>query len=272
MSRSGTPPLLRAALAAAERGWPVLPLFPGSKRPAITGWQHHATRDPAVLAAWWERRPYNIGIACGPAGLLVVDIDHPHATALGSILGGEPGPTYRVRTPRGVHLYFSVDAARPGRTTAGLLGSGVDTRAVGGYVVAAGSTRRISGWTITYRPLLPELEPAPAPDALLTRLAPALPVRPRLLAVQHPAAYVRAALDGEARRIGGAGTGERNTAVFTAAVRLGRFVAGGLLDRVTLVDHLADAAAAHVGVDGFTAGEADRAIANGLRYSAALDT
>lgn len=54
-----TPPLLRAALSAAACGWPVLPLFPGSKRPAIAGWQHHASCDPAVLGAWWERRPYN---------------------------------------------------------------------------------------------------------------------------------------------------------------------------------------------------------------------
>jgi hypothetical protein len=54
--------------------------------------------------------------------------------------------------------------------------------------------------------------------------------------------------------------------VFTAAVHLGQLAAAGLLDEWHVAEVLRDAARGHVGVDGFTAGEVDRAIANGLRY------
>jgi hypothetical protein len=60
------PRLLRAALAAASRGWPVFPLISGGKRPAITGWQHRATVDADVLAVWWRGAPYNIGSPAAP--------------------------------------------------------------------------------------------------------------------------------------------------------------------------------------------------------------
>src|ERR1700733_14287500 len=88
--------MLQAALNAAARGWHVFPLRPGTKRPARpdhdeqhcdgtdprccdghTGGEHRATPDPARIRRGWADEPYNIGIACGPSRLVVVDLDTP---------------------------------------------------------------------------------------------------------------------------------------------------------------------------------------------------
>lgn len=131
------PALVRSALAAAKRGWHVFPCAAGGKRPALRGnWQDLATTSSDVIRDWWRRAPYNIGIACGPSGLVVIDLDLPRATgddddlddgALFPLSGADrlarlarargeryPAGTYVVDTPSGgCHLYFSVgtDAA-----------------------------------------------------------------------------------------------------------------------------------------------------------------
>ena len=85
--------LLRAALDAAEHGWHVFPLRPDTKRPALHGektctgagpcagghrkWEQRATTDPDRIRAAWTRAPFNVGIATGPSGLVVVDLDTP---------------------------------------------------------------------------------------------------------------------------------------------------------------------------------------------------
>ena len=71
-------PLLSAALDYAARGWHVFPLRPGQKRPALqSDWEGRATTDPDRIRGCWEHDDYNIGIACGPSGLVVVDLDTP---------------------------------------------------------------------------------------------------------------------------------------------------------------------------------------------------
>ncbi|MFE3453460.1 bifunctional DNA primase/polymerase [Nonomuraea sp. NPDC059194] len=59
------PDTTAAALRAAAQGWPVFPLAVGDKAP------------PRGLTDWETRAPYNIGIATGPARLLVIDLDMP---------------------------------------------------------------------------------------------------------------------------------------------------------------------------------------------------
>ena len=123
-------PLVRAALAMAARGWHVFPCAANGKQPALRGsWQQHATTDPARIRRWWAGAPYNIGISCGPSGLVVIDLDvtkdgsGPNGTdslAQVSQRHGQPCPsgTFTVRTPSGgTHLYFRA-AARPVRNSA----------------------------------------------------------------------------------------------------------------------------------------------------------
>ena len=171
----------QAALNAAGRGWHVFPLRPDSKRPAFpdhderhctrrdprcrnghTGWEPRATTDTTRITRAWTRTPYNVGIACGPSRLVVVDLDTPKpgdtpprewdrpgirtgADVLAALCdeAGQPYPaaTYTVSTPSGgTHLYFTAPAGAGLRNTAGALGWLVDTRAGGGYVVGAAST------------------------------------------------------------------------------------------------------------------------------------
>ena len=70
---------LWSALAAADLGWHVFPCAPGAKRPALReNWQDLATTDADRVRSWWARQPYNVGIACGPSGLVVIDLDVAH--------------------------------------------------------------------------------------------------------------------------------------------------------------------------------------------------
>ena len=67
--------LARSALHVAGLGWPVFPVRPRAKIPAVTGWEDAATTDPGQIVEWWSARAWNIGLATGRAGLLVVDLD-----------------------------------------------------------------------------------------------------------------------------------------------------------------------------------------------------
>ncbi|MEU9148160.1 bifunctional DNA primase/polymerase [Streptomyces sp. NPDC048349] len=89
----------------ASRGYPVHPLAPGTKTPAPNcpdcrgighppqecpchaqgRWCHGfhaATTDLRTLRQWWRAEPdFGIGVSCGPARLVVIDVD-AHAAAL----------------------------------------------------------------------------------------------------------------------------------------------------------------------------------------------
>ncbi len=153
------PTLMNAALEAAERGWHVFPLRPGTKRPALHGtaacpgtgpcanghrkWEQRATTDPDRIRASWSRAPFNVGIATGPSGLPVVDLDVPKnkvsseapcgAAPFGAFCerAGHAVPsTYRTRTASGgEHLYFTDLQGVRLSNTAGTVADSVDTRA-----------------------------------------------------------------------------------------------------------------------------------------------
>ncbi len=268
---------LAAAVAAVERGWPVIPLRPFGKVPALKDWDRRATLDLDQVRAWWEHRPYNIGISCRAAGLLVVDLDQgvPHGRDVLADLAREygaedPRDTYTVATPSGgEHRYFHAPDA-PLRNTVGKLGRHVDTRSAGGYIAAPGSIRRTTSGLRLYK-VARDLPVAPAPAWLVAILCPPEPEPPAEPAgpVDPPAprrvrAYRAAVVDGETQRVREARPGTRAHVLFTAACRLGELVGAGWLDDHAATAVLLDAAAHHNGVEGWTDREALRHITNGI--------
>jgi Bifunctional DNA primase/polymerase, N-terminal len=162
---------LRAwALHFAVRGWHVFPIRPGAKKPpAIDRWESRASTDPDQIHRWWRDVPFSIGIAAGPSGLVVVDLDTVKAgevvPAKWSRLGISSGaavlralarqhrttvtPTYTVMTPSGGwHLYYTAPVGAALRNTQAAIGWKVDTRAHGGYVVASGCPVPPSGYEL----------------------------------------------------------------------------------------------------------------------------
>ena len=177
-------------------------------------------------------------------------------------------PTYTVGTPSGgQHRYLHRHPGQVARTTTGVLASQVDTRGAGGCVLAAGSVLRLRGGPGFYR--VNHAGPAaPLPGwlaALLVRRPQPLPSSPQAT-VERPAAYAAAAVAGEADRVRHAPVGTRNAVLFSAAARLGRLSARGMLPADQAYDALLAAAGRHIGVAGFTPAEADRTIRNGLHH------
>jgi len=282
--------LLRSALAAALLGWHVFPCAVGDKRPALRGnWQDLATTSPDRIRDWWARAPYNIGIACGPSGLVVIDLDMPHdddeddeeaaAGALFPLSGADilsglasqrgeryPGGTYTVDTPSGgCHLYFSAGGEPGVRNSAGVVGPHIDVRADGGYVVGAGS--RIGGRAYAARVRRP---PAPLPPWLARLIrdsyvppgvpAPRLPVTDRA----QGRAYATAVLRAETERVASARPGTRNVTLNRAAFVLGQLVAAGLLPPIPVITSLIDAAR----YAGLPEDEAMRTVRSGMEAGA----
>ncbi|MGK5496633.1 bifunctional DNA primase/polymerase [Streptomyces sp. URMC 125] len=224
------PRALAAARWCASRGWPVHPLAPGRKTPAgncapcrrpghtregcgcprAGRWCHGfhaATLDFARIEQWWGAHPdLGVGVACGPAGLVIIDIDahdRPlpdrdrllpgisipagvdltglangfHTIAVLAALRGAISPaddesTLRVRTPSGgLHVWYRAHRGHRWQCSAGAGGSRalawqVDVRAHGGYIVAPGTVTAAG----VYTPVGPVREPAPLPSWLAREL------------------------------------------------------------------------------------------------------
>lgn len=291
MTHDRTTTLLNAALRAAERGWHVFPLRPGGKRPALHGetacprtgtctaghvkWEQRATTDPDRIRAAWSAGPFNIGLATGPSGLVVVDLDKPKtstdapdgAANLAALCERAGQPVPRTRTIRtasgGQHLYFSAPAAAHLHNTAGALAPLVDTRAWGGYVVAAGSI--VNGHR--YEADGPALI-NPLPGWLKHLLIPAHPqpsakVPPPAAVPLRAHRYAETALQRERETVRTAGEGRRNATLLSAVRAVGRFVAWGDLPR-----HVVEAAFQEEGeAAGLTAAECRATIASALSWS-----
>jgi hypothetical protein len=158
-----TKQLQASALDAAGRGWHVFPLRPGGKIPAVRDWEHQASADLERIRDLWTVRlqrgggyvpePFNVGVACGPSDLVVIDLDLAKAdqdragwpdqwlnrdipsgaevlSALADQIGQTVPETYAVATPSGGrHLYFTAPVGTHLRNSAGHLGPMIDVAA-----------------------------------------------------------------------------------------------------------------------------------------------
>jgi DNA polymerase-1 len=316
-ARPGAADLRTAARWCTGRGWYVFPLRPGDKRPAFPdhkaencagtdlrcrsghqGWEPRATTDPGRIGRAWARTPYNIGIACGPSGLLVIDLDKPKPGevppprwALPGVTDGAdvlavlceqhsqpfPAETFIVRTRRGgLHLYFAAPpGVRLGNTTGrngGGLGWLIDTRGHGGYVVAPGSFVDLPDGTGRYE-VVYDRPPVPLPDWLAALLTPARGENPPPVSrsagpgqVRDLTKFTATALRRETDLVRAAVEGGRNHTLNKAAYQLGQLIAAGALPEDMAYAELHDAASVHfgVGTPPFTDGYARSVIAAGI--------
>ncbi|MEV7556989.1 bifunctional DNA primase/polymerase [Streptomyces sp. NPDC089795] len=332
--RPAAPNPLRVALWAAAQGWHVHPLTPGTKipvrgcdrcsqgskqrpNPRYTEHDGHgcpciasgrpchgvlaATNDLGRIASWWHRLPSaGVGIAAGPSGLVILDVDSHGGSAPadqaallpgvdlplditpGSITDGRDtlallaevrraplpgcGPqTLTVLTPSGgVHYWFKAPRGTTWRPLAGALGWQLDLRAGSSYAVAPGTTTKKGTYTV--------LGDCRSVAELPVWLARELDrtghrVRPERSRIVPPwrsrslgGGYVAAAVRRELTAVAEAPSGTRNDALNRAAFSLGTLLAPASLDRRQVADALLDAAR-HAGLPDR---EAEAAIRSGL--------
>ncbi|MFK8912289.1 bifunctional DNA primase/polymerase, partial [Streptomyces sp. YS-3] len=219
------------ARGCAARDWPVHPLAPGRKTPVANcsrcrrpghryegcdcvdagRWCHgfhSATVDPARVDRWWGGdSDLGVAVSCGPAGLVVIDVDdHPqplpgrdrilpgiaihddvdlrgmangfHTLAVLAALRGERSPaedtsTLRVRTPSGgLHVWY--EAVPDGRRWHSSVGQGGGCSLAWQVDVRAHGGYIVAPGTVTpagrYVPVEGAGEPAPLPAWLAGEL------------------------------------------------------------------------------------------------------
>ena len=285
---TATEELTAAALDLAARGWHVFPLRPLAKVPAVRGWERRATTDPDRIRRCWATGPFNIGVATGPSGLVVVDLDLPKPDDQRPDEWNTPGiadgldvlaalaerhdasvdfATFTARTRRGgMHLYYAAPAGTELRNTSGTLGWLIDTRAHGGYVVGPGSVVDLADGGGRYT-TVNDAPTVPLPGWLADALTPAdMPAGPVVvpLATDRHGSYLRRAVVAEVERVTGSPPHGHNTALYQASVALGQLAAGGELTTEDVTAWLMNAAA-HVGQP---AREAENTITSGLKAGA----
>ena len=233
---------LNTLLTLGSAGFKLFPLVPGEKRPMVSQWEQRATNNPAWLEKWPARA--GIGVATGPSGLVVVDLDTHGNIPAGStwdqagIRDGldvfatlwerhSPGTsmfdTLTVTTPSGgLHLYFRAPRATQVRNSASKVAPMVDVRGTGGYVVIQGELPngryQPSGSPADIHPLptwLTGLVTASKPAERRTGL-PASPPRP----VTRTEASRR--VSGLLRTVANAAEGQRNSTLNWAAFQLAK--------------------------------------------------
>ncbi len=231
-------------------------------------WLQVATLDPRRIRAMLTDGPWNLGIACKPSRLLVVDEDQPGAfAAFAESVSQVPGATFTVDTAKGRHYYYRQDeGAPPGNGRGALAGRCIHIRGGGagngGYVVAPGSVHQTG---VLYTPVDPSTPILPIPEWLARACSPVPQIQP--LASCHPPRHPAStftALHGLVRFVlGGIPGRDRNNRLYWAACRAAEMDAADLVDQATAEAVLVDAAL-KAGLHGGEP-EARRTVASGMR-------
>lgn len=244
--------LLDYAVMYAELGWPVHPLVVGGKVPATENGVKDATTDRSRIEAYWTRNPKaNIGLACGYA-FDVLDVDVKGVDGKASLTkvkraGLAKGAWAAAETPTGGLHYLFAPTGEGNHTGVKF---GLDSRGMGGYIVAAPS--RVTGIERPYRWLACQPERfGPGLDwtAIKTLLD---PPRAGLRPLPSGDLYGNR-LDGLVAFVQSQGEGNRNAALYWAACHA--------LDEGLSLDPIKDAALS-VGLHN---DEVERTVASALR-------
>ena len=106
-----SPSTIEVVVGYLRKGFSVIPLKAGTKKPALHSWKEYQTRQPTSdeVSDWWQNNPEcGVAIVCGKvSGLIVVDIDDPKKFKFAlNALGLKIPKTPVVKTKRGYHIYF----------------------------------------------------------------------------------------------------------------------------------------------------------------------
>lgn len=247
--------MLQAALVAQGKGFAIFPVARNAKVPhRLTGsWGETATNDIGQIINFWTQvdPQANIGIACKPSQLLVVDLDQAKEDwnlvktewaylhegygprVSGEMLidemhfklddasdeeGDEFMETYQVRTGSGgLHLYYRWPAHWPRISQASPVKGVVDVRGNGGqwggYVLAEGSVTASGPYTPSECPDWP----VALPPQWIRRLVAEKPQQPKIhrpSGIRQPGAI---SWSGLTEAVRSAGEGNRNNATSWAA-------------------------------------------------------
>lgn len=246
----------QAARALAQYGVSVIPAI--GKR-AVSSWTlyQHQRASLSEVDKWFQRPLRNFAIVCGAVSrnLVVMDCD-----------GWDAVNAFEDRFPRlldtltvltgsgnGKHYYFYTSVPRTVRV------KGFELRGDGCYVIAPPSVHPMSLALYSvdhaaeplYVPDMSELwawidakrpRPAPRPQQ------PRPPVKSG--GIKNPTAYARAALRSECSNVRLASAGNRNNALYSAALRIGNLVGMGWISRDEAERELMASAAALLSSDG----------------------
>lgn len=264
------------AIWYAGNGWQIFPVIANTKQPLTSNGFKDASSDAQTVEAWWTEHPgANIGLACGPSGLIVIDGDPFKYTQesidlIGKLWNEPPTPTQS--TPAdGVHFIYRLPADHQLNNSRGALPAGVDVR-VNGYILLAQSSVTYRGkdaadkgvpdghfgrYRWLYNPT--EAEVQPLPDFILELLL----AKPEKVYAPPPNGnganhrdnsgdkdnrYARAALERELEVLNNTPDGNRNNQLNTSAMKLAQLVAGGELDESEVIDKL-EIVARGIGLD-----------------------
>ena len=164
------------ALSCASRGWPIVPVTPGTTKPAVKRWDRVATTDGDKILRWWSGsyRTCGVAVVTDPrSGLVVLRVLRWEGgeAALMELLDvhGELPRSVRALNGAGVYeLYFGVPTVPEGREIwSTFLGGhpGLDIQAKFGYVIVPPTEHpsgRKSEWVDGCAPW--EVDVAPVPE------------------------------------------------------------------------------------------------------------
>ena len=236
--------ILASALELAAQGYPVFPvrLCPDAclkcdicKTPACSHGFKDASRDPEQIRELWRRYPGGlIGVPTGEiSGFDALDIDsvkRPKAIVWWFAHRRYIPQTRTHQTGSGgLHLLFKHH--HQARTGNGRLGTGIDVKANGGYIV---------WWPAFGRRVYRDLPIIDWPNWLIARQQ---PIRSWGLRYREDAVTSNANIDALASFVASLSEGNRNSGTFWAFCRAFEAVAEGLVGEHVAINQIAVAAA-----------------------------